>query len=58
MAPIPTERTADPTLMLTAEPMLPPAVLEGPDPVEVPVPVGRLETPEEGGAPLEVGRAA
>jgi len=44
--------------MPTAEPLLPPAaVLEGPDPLEVLVPLVRLEAPEEEGvAPLEVGR--
>jgi len=51
------ERTADPTLIPTAEPLLPPAVLEGPDPLEVLVPLERLEAPEEEGVtPLEVGR--
>ena len=43
----------------TADPLLPPeAVLEGLDPLEVLVPLDRLEAPEEeeGVTPLEVGR--
>jgi len=64
MAPTPTERMADPTLILAAEPvLLPDAVLEGPAVPEVLVPVERTEPPElwpeeAGTMPLAVGRAA
>ena len=50
------ERMVDPTLTPAAEPLLPPAVLEGPVPVEVLVPVE--PTGEEVVTPLAVGRAA
>lgn len=57
------ERTADPTLIPAAEPvLLPPLVLEGPVPLEVLVPevrvVPELAPEGEGVAPEAVGRAA
>ena len=52
------ERSADPTLMLAVELLLP-AVLEGPLPLEALVPVETPETEDEGDeTPPTVGRAA